>query len=67
VRVDLPYKAAKRAWLEHFETEYIIKLLEGHDGNISQAARTAGIDRKSIQRLMKRNDLSLDELDHDDA
>ncbi len=65
VRVDLPYKAAKRAWLEHFETEYIIKLLEAHDGNISQAARTAGIDRKSIQRLMKRNDLSLDALDGD--
>ena len=65
VRIDLPYKAAKRAWLEHFETEYIVKLLETHDGNISQAARTAGIDRKSIQRLMKRNDLSLDELDTD--
>ena len=63
VRVDLPYKAAKRAWLEHFETEYIVRLLEAHGGNISQAARTAGIDRKSIQRLMKRNDLSLDELD----
>ncbi len=65
VRVDLPYKAAKRAWLEHFETEYIVRLLEAHDGNISQAARTAGIDRKSIQRLMKRNDLSLDEIDGD--
>jgi len=65
VRVDLPYKQAKRAWLEHFETEYIIQLLEAHDGNISQAARTAGIDRKSIQRLMKRNDLSLGELDND--
>ncbi len=63
VRVDLPYKAAKRAWLEHFETEYIVRLLEAHDGNISQAARTAGIDRKSIQRLMKRNDLSIDELE----
>jgi len=65
VRVDLPYKQAKRSWLEHFETEYIIRLLEAHDGNISQAARTAGIDRKSIQRLMKRNDLSLDGLDGD--
>jgi DNA-binding NtrC family response regulator len=66
VRVDLPYKAAKRAWLEHFETEYIVQLLDAHDGNISQAARTAGIDRKSIQRLMKRNDLSLDELTSDE-
>jgi len=63
VRHDLPYKAAKRAWLEYFETHYIIDLLEAHGGNISQAARTAGIDRKSIQRLMKRNDLSSDDLD----
>jgi two-component system response regulator HydG len=67
VRTDLPYKQAKRAWLEHFETEYIVRLLEAHEGNISQAARTAGIDRKSIQRLMKRNDLSMDELEGDDA
>jgi DNA-binding NtrC family response regulator len=63
VRTDLPYKQAKRAWLELFETEYIVKLLEAHEGNISQAARTAGIDRKSIQRLMKRNDLSSDDLE----
>jgi len=63
VRHDLPYKQAKRAWLEHFEKRYIIQLLEAHEGNISQAARTAGIDRKSIQRLMKRNDLSLEDVD----
>ncbi len=63
VRHDLPYKQAKRAWLEHFEKQYIIQLLEAHDGNISQAARTAGIDRKSIQRLMKRNDLSLGDVE----
>ena len=55
VRVDLPYKHAKRLWLEYFETVYIQDLLDTHDGNISRAARSAGIDRKSIQRLMKRN------------
>ena len=66
MRHDLPYKAAKRAWLEYFETHYIIELLEAHGGNISQAARAAGIDRKSIQRLMKRNDLSSDDLDDED-
>jgi DNA-binding NtrC family response regulator len=58
VRIDLPYKHAKRIWLEHFETVYIRELLGSHDGNISRAARSAGIDRKSIQRLMKRNALS---------
>jgi DNA-binding NtrC family response regulator len=59
VRYDLSYKKAKRLWLEVFEYAYINRLLEKHDGNISHAARAAGIDRKSIQRLMKRNEMSL--------
>jgi DNA-binding NtrC family response regulator len=55
VRFDLAYKQAKRLWLEHFEVTYIERLLTEHQGNVSSAARAAGIDRKSIQRLMKRN------------
>lgn len=57
VRYDLPYKQAKTAWLEVFEVAYLAQLLAQHDGNVSQAAATAGIDRKSIQRLMKRHGL----------
>ncbi len=69
VRVDLPYKHAKRLWLEYFETVYIQDLLDTHDGNISRAARSAGIDRKSIQRLMKRNAMTAggDEAPGDEA
>ena len=58
IRYDLSYKKAKRLWLEVFEYAYVTRLLETHDGNISHAARSAGIDRKSIQRLMKRNQMS---------
>ena len=58
IRYDLSYKKAKRLWLEVFEFSYISQLLKEHNGNISHAARAAGIDRKSIQRLMKRNDMS---------
>jgi two-component system response regulator HydG len=58
IRYDLAYKPAKRLWLEVFEYAYISRLLEKHNGNISHAARSAGIDRKSIQRLMKRNLMS---------
>ncbi len=57
IRYDLTYKAAKRLWLEVFEVAFIARLLEKHGGNISHAARSAGIDRKSIQRLMKRNNM----------
>ena len=57
IRYDLPYKKAKRLWLEVFEFAYIAHLLQRHDNNVSHAAREAGIDRKSIQRLMKRNNM----------
>jgi len=60
IRYDLPYKKAKRMWLEVFEFAYITHLLKRHDHNVSHAAREAGIDRKSIQRLMKRNNMKGD-------
>ncbi len=50
----LGLKKAKRQWVEAFEREYLITLLKKHQGNISQAARTAGVDRKTIHRLLKR-------------
>jgi DNA-binding NtrC family response regulator len=54
IDLDLPYKAAKRQVLDQFEADYIGALLERHGGNISAAARAAGIDRRSIQRILKR-------------
>jgi len=50
----LSLKKAKRQWVEAFEREYLIALLNKHQGNISQAAKTAGVDRKTIHRLLKR-------------
>jgi DNA-binding NtrC family response regulator len=54
IDLDLPYKAAKRQVLDLFEADYVGALLERHGGNISAAARAAGIDRRSIQRILKR-------------
>ena len=54
VRYELPYKEAKRAWLSIFELAYVQHQLQAHDGNVSRAARACGMDRKSIQRLLKR-------------
>ncbi|HID11009.1 MAG TPA: sigma-54-dependent Fis family transcriptional regulator [Candidatus Latescibacteria bacterium] len=53
VREDLPYREAKKAWMHRFEREYFLALLRRHNGNISQAARTAGVSRKTIQRFLK--------------
>jgi DNA-binding NtrC family response regulator len=51
---SLPYKEAKRRMLDRFEDRYILQLLDRHGGNVSAAARAAGIDRRSIQRMLKR-------------
>jgi len=57
--ISVPFKEAKEKWVENFEREYLIKLLRKNDLNISQAAKDAGIDRKSVQRLLKKYDLNV--------
>jgi DNA-binding NtrC family response regulator len=52
---DLPFKDAKDQLIEAFEREYLLDLLDRHDGNVSRAARVAHMDRKSITRLMKKH------------
>ena len=59
---DLPFKEAKDQLLENWEREYIIALLRKNDNNISKAAKTAGIDRKSIQRILKKFNLTAKDL-----
>jgi len=54
IRTDLPYKKAKRAWLDIFEAQYVRDILHGANGNVSKAARDAGMDRRSVQRILKR-------------
>ncbi|MBI3989032.1 MAG: sigma-54-dependent Fis family transcriptional regulator, partial [candidate division NC10 bacterium] len=54
---DLPLKEAKERQVKVFEREYLVHLLKRHQGNISQAAKAAGVDRKTIHRLLKRHGL----------
>jgi DNA-binding NtrC family response regulator len=54
VAEHLTLKDAKQQWVEALERDYLIVLLQKHQGNISQAAKTAGVDRKTIHRLLKR-------------
>lgn len=57
VGADLPYKQARAQMIEAFEREYVRGLLATHDGNISKAARAAGIDRVYLHRLIRKYDL----------
>jgi DNA-binding NtrC family response regulator len=54
IRVDLPYMDARRLFLDDFQQRYVEAMLEAHQGNVSAAARAAGMDRRSIQRIVKR-------------
>jgi len=58
----MSFKMAKDKWTSSFERDYLVKLLRRNNLNISQAAKEARIDRKSIQRLLKKYDLKARDL-----
>jgi len=51
---ELPYREAKERALEAFETTYFEGLLGRTQGNVSEAARQAGLDRSNFRRAVKR-------------
>ena len=55
-RMDLaqPYKVVRAAVLERFEIAYLTALLERHQGNLTQSARQAQIDRVYLLRLLDK-------------
>ena len=54
---DVPMHEARGELLEAFEREYVRELLERCDGNVSLASRRASVDRKTMQRLIRKYDL----------
>jgi DNA-binding NtrC family response regulator len=57
VRADLPFHEAKQEVVDAFERRYLADLLARHGGNLSAAARDAGLDRKHLRRLARRHGL----------
>ncbi|MBI2892821.1 MAG: sigma-54-dependent Fis family transcriptional regulator [Deltaproteobacteria bacterium] len=51
---DLPYRDAKRVALRTFERHYIASVLKKTTGNVSQAARHAGLDRSNFRRILRK-------------
>jgi transcriptional regulator with PAS, ATPase and Fis domain len=52
VPVHLPIKDARAAWNEQFERVYVDALLARTGGNVTRAAELAGVNRRSLQRLI---------------
>ena len=51
------FTEAKEKWIEIFEKRYLDELLLRHHWNISKAAEAAGINRKTIHRLLAKYQL----------
>jgi DNA-binding NtrC family response regulator len=51
---ELPLRDAKERWMRLLEGTYLRDLLARHRGNLSAAAREAGVDRKTFHRLLKK-------------
>lgn len=51
------FKQAKQQAVEAFEREFLLGLLKRNDGHMSRAAREAGVDRKTIERMVKKHGL----------
>jgi DNA-binding NtrC family response regulator len=52
---DEPYAEAKRRLVALFDETYTGELLRRTGGNMSEAARRAGLDRSNFRRLLKRH------------
>ena len=66
----LPYEEAKGRVHDEFQRAYLARLFKQSRGNISRAARTSGLTRQALYKMMKRLDLEpadrrSDEVTHD--
>jgi DNA-binding NtrC family response regulator len=55
------FHQAKDSLIAHFEKEYLLRLTARTGGNMSKAARLAGIDRTTLYRLMEKHQMKRDD------
>ncbi|TVP76014.1 MAG: sigma-54-dependent Fis family transcriptional regulator [Gemmatimonadales bacterium] len=58
----LPYHEARDRVLATFEEQYLKEVVRRADGNMSKAARMAGVDRTTLYRLMQKHEVSKDQV-----
>jgi transcriptional regulator with GAF, ATPase, and Fis domain len=62
IDAERPYKDQKAAVIADFEERYVRQLVKLHKGNVSSAARIAGIDRMSLHKIIERYGLDARDL-----
>ena len=53
--LDMPFQDAKQFAVENFEKDYLLRLFEASDYNLSEAARRSGVDRRYLRELFKKH------------
>jgi len=56
--IDEPYHVARDRVLAEFELRYLTQLVHRAAGNMSHAARLAGVDRTTLYRIMEKHGLA---------
>jgi DNA-binding NtrC family response regulator len=51
---SVPYRIAKQRLMADFDSRYLKQLLRRHGGNVSRAARAAGLDRMTVHKMLQR-------------
>ncbi|MFH0959323.1 MAG: sigma-54 dependent transcriptional regulator [Pseudomonadota bacterium] len=52
--IGLTYKEAKTRALERFHSDFLRGVLSRHKGNVTRAAKECGLERQSLQQVMRR-------------
>jgi len=64
--LSLDYKTARNLTVENFSVTYIRNILEKTDGNVTRAAREAGLERQSFQHLMRKYNIRSNDFRHNE-
>lgn len=51
------FREAKARMIRQFERSYLVQVMAAVDGNVSHAARLAGMQRRDFQRLLRKHDV----------
>jgi transcriptional regulator with GAF, ATPase, and Fis domain len=54
IDITQPLRLVRERWTRHVERRYLEQVLAAHGGNVSAAARAAGVDRVHFHRLLVR-------------
>jgi two-component system response regulator AtoC len=57
IDVERPFRELKQEAIDTFEQRYLSELMRVHRGNVTHAARAAGVDRKNLWALLRRHGL----------